>query len=670
MTPNEFPRLIALNSERPERRGHRESCLFIAEETDDFDSVRPDEAEAKLKVITERDLFWGFAKGTRPWWFKTHDGAKGVLQILGTADSPRGLKIRYKLVQQSVGSALVWGASVGQAPPFATPSFSPVIERKIPLSGACLKLAAGELMPLRDRPGAQDVRKAGGDLFWASTQSGIETLRGVDLYLLEVGEPAWTNLSATALEEEQAQDGAARKLHMGEQLVGPGVYALKGRGLAGLLEVSRQDPKAGGTSGVNVRYKLVQTATKWLGAGPGLEITGPAIGFTQAQMRAWVEKRLASEYPHDKYWPLEWGEPESVAPHDWVTIRYKHIVSFGHKQNHYYQSHRRYTFTKTGDFVRSDYVDGPEIEVPEPAKPAAATPGAGGATLSEKSQKIVDALLENIDHLVITLEHRPQEQADHHSLHLQTNNTAVIPDFYLRPRVTSEQMKKLLMRLASGGFLDRASGGFHPPQSSLTPETVRNEPGYMLIVRGQEAHKEAQWSGSFHEDLRLRDGAAAKALKQLSLVLEGEAKDSIETILRESSLKDFQLRWVAADGDADSPADLLPDATDRNGLRKLRVLKPVILDGRDVEIAGLIRDSRDPALGKDITVSLKPHGAKKLGEATGKNIGRQLAVVWQGRVINAPFIREAVAGKHFDITYVMMDAEAEHLLFVFNRPRL
>jgi hypothetical protein len=55
-----------------------------------------------------------------------------------------------------------------------------------------------------------------------------------------------------------------------------------------------------------------------------------------------------------------------VAPHDWVTISFKFIVSFGWKPDHYYLGHRYYTFTRTGVFVRSDYVDGPEVEVPAP----------------------------------------------------------------------------------------------------------------------------------------------------------------------------------------------------------------------------------------------------------------------------------------------------------------
>ena len=196
-------------------------------------------------------------------------------------------------------------------------------------------------------------------------------------------------------------------------------------------------------------------------------------------MQAWLEKRLATEYPGDTYRALEWGEPESVMPHDWVTIPYKFIVSSGEKPSHYYQGHRRYTFTKTGDFVRSDYVDGPEVEVSEPKPPFGSGVTANEAlsgVLSEKTQKIMDALLADIDHMAIVLEHQPQGQPNRHSLMLRTDDTQA-PDFYLCRRVTGEQMKKLLVRLAAHGYFDRASGGALPPKSSEIPPKVKNEPG-------------------------------------------------------------------------------------------------------------------------------------------------------------------------------------------------
>jgi predicted Ser/Thr protein kinase len=44
--------------------------------------------------------------GTMPaYWFETRDGLKGILQITGFTENPRGVKIRYKLVQNSVTTA-------------------------------------------------------------------------------------------------------------------------------------------------------------------------------------------------------------------------------------------------------------------------------------------------------------------------------------------------------------------------------------------------------------------------------------------------------------------------------------------------------------------------------------------------------------------------------------
>ena len=92
----DFPRLVAPSREKSE---DKERCVFVCEQTNDFNSVRAGDADARLKIVTEQNFYWGLAYGSRPWWFQTLDGAKGVLQILGTNDHPRGLKIRYKLVQ-------------------------------------------------------------------------------------------------------------------------------------------------------------------------------------------------------------------------------------------------------------------------------------------------------------------------------------------------------------------------------------------------------------------------------------------------------------------------------------------------------------------------------------------------------------------------------------------
>jgi hypothetical protein len=49
--------------------------------------------------------------------FKTGSGKIGLLQITGFAENPRGVKIRYKLVQNPAPAALPLGYEVGKGPP-------------------------------------------------------------------------------------------------------------------------------------------------------------------------------------------------------------------------------------------------------------------------------------------------------------------------------------------------------------------------------------------------------------------------------------------------------------------------------------------------------------------------------------------------------------------------
>ena len=51
-------------------------------------------------TLYDLSVFASFPPGTMPaYWFETRDGLKGILQITGFTENPRGVKIRYKLVQ-------------------------------------------------------------------------------------------------------------------------------------------------------------------------------------------------------------------------------------------------------------------------------------------------------------------------------------------------------------------------------------------------------------------------------------------------------------------------------------------------------------------------------------------------------------------------------------------
>jgi biopolymer transport protein ExbD len=127
---------------------------------------------------------------------------------------------------------------------------------------------------------------------------------------------------------------------------------------------------------------------------------------------------------------------------------------------------------------------------------------------------------------------------------------------------------------------------------------------------------------------------------------------------------EFQFRWVAAADDANSPVDVLPDATDPTGQRTFRVLRPVVVSAGDVDSAGFSQYQGDA---KELAVFFSPRGGEKFARATAENIGRQLAIVWRGRVLSAPVVRAAITGRRVSLTGRFTDAEAQQLLNVLNQ---
>lgn len=126
---------------------------------------------------------------------------------------------------------------------------------------------------------------------------------------------------------------------------------------------------------------------------------------------------------------------------------------------------------------------------------------------------------------------------------------------------------------------------------------------------------------------------------------------------------DFAFRWVAPINDTNSPADLLPNPNDLTGQSKLRVLKENLLTARDVESAGFTKYKEDE---KELLIFLRPAGAAKFRDLTTTNIGRQLAIVWDGRVICAPVIQSAIVTPKVAISGRFTDHESELLLNVLN----
>jgi hypothetical protein len=68
--------------------------------------VTYEQLAAQLQSTNRFSLFavaWGPQAAKPAYWFETRKGLKGILQITGFTENPRGVKIRYKLVQNGGG---------------------------------------------------------------------------------------------------------------------------------------------------------------------------------------------------------------------------------------------------------------------------------------------------------------------------------------------------------------------------------------------------------------------------------------------------------------------------------------------------------------------------------------------------------------------------------------
>ena len=126
---------------------------------------------------------------------------------------------------------------------------------------------------------------------------------------------------------------------------------------------------------------------------------------------------------------------------------------------------------------------------------------------------------------------------------------------------------------------------------------------------------------------------------------------------------ELEFRLVAPEGSA-APADLLPDPNDSSGQRQLRVLRQVVADGSDVATAGLAfeRDGN-----RSILVNLTPSGSQRFAGVTARSVDRQLAIVFRGKLINAPVIRAPIRDGRLTITGRFSGPEVHEMVDSLNR---
>jgi len=124
----------------------------------------------------------------------------------------------------------------------------------------------------------------------------------------------------------------------------------------------------------------------------------------------------------------------------------------------------------------------------------------------------------------------------------------------------------------------------------------------------------------------------------------------------------LQFRLVA--GDLDEPSrEPLPNPRDPPGAEPLRVLTEVLLDESAVASATM---TNSPTGHPQIAVQFNADGARRFAAITGANVGRRLAIVFDGRVLSAPVIRDRITGDKVVITDALTPAEAWAMAQVLN----
>ncbi|HZL41892.1 MAG TPA: hypothetical protein VFD66_01275, partial [Verrucomicrobiae bacterium] len=128
----------------------------------------------------------------------------------------------------------------------------------------------------------------------------------------------------------------------------------------------------------------------------------------------------------------------------------------------------------------------------------------------------------------------------------------------------------------------------------------------------------------------------------------------------------FELRFIVDAPSADAERMILVSPGTNSGLRDLQPLyvqKEVMLDQTAVQSAQVFRD----ALGRpQVEFTLTDAGRKRFAEVTRQHIGKRLAIVIDGRVQSAPWIRSEITGGKGVIEGNFFDREAQELASRLN----
>ena len=262
---------------------------------------------------------------TDVWYFLTREGSRGVLQILGQSENPRGVKVRYKLVEN-----LVTTTNSVRLPPTSASNFSfgPVLERELngsgEQSGFCgLDFESSQvLITTATDVSSDDLRKKwitdkGVDLLAVKkggNKWGLGTLQGK---FAPLPESQWESASVDELRRTLAEatmteyEGWRFQPFRGDGEMPLTFVIQSDKGAIGLLQITSFNETP---PGVKVRYKLVQGRSVSSPQDEVVRIQVADMPFTEvvkhlaAQMRVnyEVDSSVLAEQEHAPLVTVDW----------------------------------------------------------------------------------------------------------------------------------------------------------------------------------------------------------------------------------------------------------------------------------------------------------------------------------------------------------------------------
>jgi len=608
--------------------------------------------------------------------FKTRKGLMGALEMEGFTNTSNGVKIRYKLLQDS-------------------PAFGPVIETNIEnfdeQKWNCFDLDKGIAVSGSNTPHNLDgaefeewARKSGADVCAiVSTQNpGYMDLAARGGFIgLPVREELWNTASAADIERMLAsarpQIGVLLMESYGDLSA---TFAFKtregGQGLLQILGASTNPP------GVKIRYKLVQNA----GTAPAQ--TDAASPFREYAVNRTLTElvRVRPETPETTVATTTFeclsADPATAIPKHSLDMpklpagtvvdtptpeqrqralqtKFVKVVVYSNELAAVFRliehddaklhSEVNLLSLRNGEWkmlVGGNFVDMPTLEENERLFRARAPellsylhnlPEEIGtvseAVAREQAENTKKQLRAAFDSMSATMQS------------LSPNTKLGLPDWYLAEKAkaaqgVSNETWVVTVNQNSAIFLNGEPVAAGQLTAKLAKGVARN-PHLALSI---QAHKDA----SYEAIAAIQ--AAAKSVK-IKIIANNFAPPP--------SVPYLEFRWTALPGDTNSPTDNFPDPNDPSGHITLRVLRSCLIPASLMESVKI-----DSSVGDDrqIGVQLDPEGQSLFSAVTEANLGRQLAVIWNGRAIAAPKIVAKIPGGYAIVRARLSDTEVQQML--------